>query len=1172
MIFKKIRKPLCLMLCTAVACSVLGGLAVPSKAAEEKSGCAIIPLPVEYQEREGKFTLQDSSRFVVTTNEGAEDVQSSVEVVAAEFRKSTGYQLPVLQGTAKDGDIAIRLDASMKEEAYTLSVGAKRVEIAAKDAGGVYYALQSLRQMLPGQIESEEAVTGVEWSAPCAEIRDEPRFSYRSIQLDVARHFFSAEEVKRQIDHMSQYKINKLHMHLADDQGWRLEIKNSGVKDKDGNVIDFTPLTTIGASTSCTHNGERPGFYTQEQFKDIVAYAALRNVEIVPEFDMPAHAWAALVSMPMLNSTPDGKPHADKKYDNTKPYQGWDVGWASMECNNENTYIFVEEVIKQVSALCPGKYFHIGGDEAKVTPHNDYVKFVRRVTDIAQKYDKTPIGWQNYDQVIDDKENTITQYWDSTGRRATPDIKYIASPANLIYMDMQYDANCPLGLNWAGYIPVNKAYNWDPTDFGTEEQFVGIEAPIWTETMSEPEHLDYMYYPRVPGVAEVAWSQKDARSWDNYKNRLQQHGDRLDNLDINYRKDTMIWELPINFRMPMDEGTGNTIKDVTGNFQGTLVNGVAWGEGKYGKGLVFNGNSYVDLKYDDINGDWTVGMWVKRENSGASNAALIAGTAGEIKLEQWENTGKVGLTAYGQRDDTFNYTAPIGEWVHLAFVSANGGTTLYVNGAEQDRINATIGGPVSRIGANYKDGLSDRGYMKGSIDDLQVYNRALSAEEVAKMQADAFGFDQELIFNFNEGRDGTATDVSGNHTLTIGEGVVWTEGSHGTGLKFGGTGYVDLNCRDLGKNWTASMWVNRGESVQSNAVLLSGNEGEIKLDQWENTGKVGITAFNVQDAAFDYSAPIGQWVHLTFVSNEQGTTLYVNGAEKGHIDLAINCPLKRIGANAKAGMADGGYLNGAIDELKIFNKTMNAEEVKALVEAANTDTIEALTAKLEEALKNADRYEPSTLEGVQQLVDQAKALAAHEVVTPNEAKAMEGALTKALEGLEVIEPVDKSELQDLVTRAEGADLTGYTAESVEAFQDALEAAKAILADETLTQKDQATVDAAAEKLAAAIDGLTAKPTPNPNPNPNPENPDPENPDPENPDPENPAPENPDPDPENPNPEDPENPTPDPDVKPEPPKTGDNSRMMLWLTVAMASVAGVACAAVALLNSNKRRSI
>ena len=1136
MIFKKIRKPLCMMLCAAVACSVLGGLAVPSKAAENKSGCAIIPLPVEYQEKEGKFTLKDSSRFVITTDEQAEAAQNSVEVVAAEFRKSTGYKLPVVKGEAKNGDIAIQVNpsANVKNEGYTLSVSADRVQITAKDVGGVYYALQSLRQMLPGKIESDKLVTGVEWSVPCAEIRDEPRFGYRSVQLDVSRHFFGVEEVKRQIDHMSQYKINTLHMHLADDQGWRLEIKNSGVKDKDGNVIDFTPLTTIGASTSCTHNGERPGFYTQEQFKEIVAYAALRNVEIVPEFDMPAHAWAALVSMPMLNSTEDGKPHAGS-YDNTKPYQGWDVGWASLECNNENTYIFIEEVIKQVSALCPGKYFHIGGDEAKVTAHDDYVKFVRRVTKIAQKYGKTPIGWQNYDKAIDDKVNTVTQYWDNTGARADKGIKYIASPANLIYMDMKYDANCPLGLAWAGYIPVDKAYNWDPTDFGTEEQFVGIEAPIWTETMADPEHLDYMYYPRVPSVAEVAWSQKDARSWDEYKTRMQQHDVRLENLGINYRRDTKIWQLPINFRMPMDEGTGKTIKDTTGNFQGTLVKGVSWGEGKYGKGLVFDGTGYVDLKYNDIGSDWTVGMWVKHENSGSTNAALIAGTSGEIKLEQWENTGKVGLTAYGVKDYTFNYSAPIGEWVHLAFVSAKGGTTLYVNGVEKDHVDATIGGPVSRIGANYKDGLADRGYMKGSVDDLQVYDRALSAEEVAKMQADAFGFENELIFNFNEGKDSVTTDASGKHSLELGNGVTWAEGSHGTGLKFDGTGCVDMNYRELGKNWTVSLWVNRGETIETNAVILTGTEGEIKLDQHNKTGKVGITVFGVKDATFNYSVPMGQWVNLTFVSTENRTTLYVNGVEKDHIDLAINGPLTRIGSNSSATLADRGFLNATIDNLKIFDKTLNAEEVKALVEAANTDTIKALTAKLEEALKNADRYDPAALEGVQELVDEAKALVAREVVTPNEAKNMENALNKALEGLAVIQPADKSTLKDLVSKADGADLTGYTAESVEAFKNALEAAKAVLADETLTEKDQAVVDAAVENLVAAIKGLTTETTPV----------DPENP--EKPETEKPAPE-----------------------KPEPPKTGDNSHMMIAAAAAFTALAGAACAAVALMNSNKRR--
>ena len=1170
-------------------------------AGEENGGCTIIPLPQQYEETQGNFTLKPETRFVLA--QADEKAADSTEVVASEFRKSTGYDLPVVQGEeGKSGDIIIRLDgeAVTEEEGYQLSVTADGVTITAKSAGGVYYGLQSLRQMFPGQIESDTLVSDVAWTAPCADISDEPTYGYRGMHLDVSRHFFPVEEVKRQIDHMSQYKINKLHMHLSDDQGWRLEIKNNpDVVDKDGNPVDFSNLTELGASTSCDHNGVRAGYYTQEEFKDIVAYAAERNVEIIPEFDMPAHAWAALVSMPMLNSTEDGKPHANG-YDNTKPYQGWDVGWASLECRNENTYIFIDEVFRQISEISPSMYIHVGGDEAHVTAHDDYVYFVNRVTEIAQKYGKTPIGWQNYDAAVEDKENTITQYWNTGDQRALDGVTYIASPADHAYLDMKYDASCSLGLQWAGYAPVDDTYNWDPTDFGSADQFIGVEGALWAETLADPEHIDYMYYPRLLGIAEVAWTPKENRSWDEYKERIAQHKDRLDSLEIGYKEDTLIWEKPVNFRMPLDEGTGTTVKDTTGDFKGTMVGGVTWGEGRYGSGLVFDGSGYVDLKYDDIGGDWTAGMWVKREDSGAPNAALLAGTEGEIKLEQWKNTGKVGLTAYGVDDYTFDYTAPIGEWVHLAFVSNDQGTTLYVNGVETDHIDATINGPVSRIGANYKDGLSDRGYMKGAVDDVQIYDRALSAEEIMDMKEDAFGFENEMIFNFDEGEGTQITDTSGAHSFTLGDGITWTDGKMGSGLDFSGAGRIELGYRDLDKNWTVGLWVNRRESVEHNAVLMSGATGEIKLDQYQNTGKVGVTAYGVEDATFDYSAPMGEWVHLTFVSNDQGTTLYVNGVEQDHIDLAINGPMNRIGGNNSVNLAGGGFLNATIDQLSVFDRSLTADEVKDLVdvdsEPANKSLLEktiayakgldttgvtdSAKAAFEKALAEAeavmadanatqtevDAAWDNLLEGIwglglvqgdktmlEQLINKADGMIPDEdKYMPDHWQELVDALAAAKDVMadgdameEDIQPVaeallnailaqrfkaDKSILDDLINKAEGINLDGYTAESVATFRTALANAQAVMADNSLSEDDQATVDDAVAALTAAMDGLTAggapETTDKPEATDKPET----------------------------------SQKPEATQKPENkvPQTGDNSGLMLWSLVCLASLAGAGC--------------
>ena len=254
---------------------------------------------------------------------------------------------------------------------------------------------------------------------------------------------------------------------------------------------------------------------------------------------MPSHAWAALVSLSFLNSTEDGRPPANG-YDNTRPYEGWDVGFNSLECRNEKTYEFIDEVFRQVSEISPSKYIHIGGDEAHVTSHDDYVYFMNRVTEIAKKYGKTPIGWQNYDTAVEDPEGTVTQFWSTGNAKFEEGINYVVSPADHAYMDMKYDSDCPYGLEWATHNPVDDSYNWDPTDYGSKDQIVGVETCLFTETIATDEALDYMIYPRVLGHAEIGWTAKEDRSWDEYKTRLATHDARLELQGIGYKRDAMI--------------------------------------------------------------------------------------------------------------------------------------------------------------------------------------------------------------------------------------------------------------------------------------------------------------------------------------------------------------------------------------------------------------------------------------------------------------------------------------------------------------------------------------------------------------------------------------------------------------------------------------------------------
>ena len=1032
--------------------------------AEASSTLNVIPKPSEYTMNEGTFTLgADAEIAVIAENDSAAaELTNTGEYIAEVFRASTGYELPVVEKTQpENGDITLRLDpdGGYAEQAYAIDVTTDQVIIEAGAPVGIFYGVQTLRQMFPSEIESETLVNDLTWNVPCSSLSDEPEYGFRSMMLDVTRHFFTVDQVKRQLDMLSQYKINTLHMHMSDDQGWRLEIKG----EMYGESLD--KLRTIGAQTSCNTNGIKAGQYTQEEFKEIVAYANERHIQIIPEFDMPSHAWAALVSLNFLNSTEDGRPVANG-YDNTRPYEGWDVGFNSLECRNEKTYEFIDEVFRQVSEISPSKYIHIGGDEAHVTSHDDYVYFMNRVTEIAKKYGKTPIGWQNYDTAVENPEGTVTQFWSTGNAKFEEGINYVVSPADHAYMDMKYDSDCPYGLEWATHNPVDDSYNWDPTDYGSKDQIVGVETCLFTETIATDEALDYMIYPRVLGHAEIGWTAKEDRSWDEYKTRLATHDARLELQGIGYKRDSMIWYNPVNFRMPMDEGSGTTIDAASGPYSGTMNGGVSWTEGKYGTALHLDGTSgYIDIGAPDVQDEWTIGMWVNREAAEGNNAALISGTQGELKVEQYENTKKVGVTKYGEVDAAFDYELPEGEWVHLTFTGNSEGVNLYVNGEYSGHLDVVMNGPANRIGANSASGLADMGYMKGSVDDLQIYNSVLSEEEIAEMMEDPYGFGEEAYWTMNEGEGETITDESGQNTGTL-TNVGWGEGQEGSALQFSGEGYVDLGYRDAIGDWTIGMWVKAGDTVGTNAVLVSSSESEIKLDQWNKTGKVGITEAGVADHTFNYSAPKGEWVHLTFVGDSNGTTLYVNGEEQDHLDATIDGPMYRLGASS--GSSITGYLNGSLDDVRFYTRALSADEVAEIAQVPTDDETasEAAIAALQNMVEKAIALESDDA-ALNEAIANAQAVLAKEAPTATEVVTALLDLSEAMQALNTDESTDalRADVQstiDFINENILNDVEGLRPGKVQALKDAVKAAQDVVNDP----------DATADELKAANKAMT----------------------------------------------------------------------------------------------------
>lgn len=500
---------------------LVGALAFLFQACSEKietdlAQTAFIPKPVSVSASGDAFIINSST--VIYVQEGAEELQKTAEIFAEELGKLT--EKPTIQSASQTPSkgiyLAVASNEEMSAEGYELQIDKKLVTITGADAAGCFYGVQTLLQTLPAKAGAEQTIY-----FPTGTIKDYPEYAFRSTMLDVSRHFFSVEEVKQLIDHLALYKINMLHMHLSDDQGWRIEIKS------------WPKLTEIGGQTEV--GGGTGGFYTQEQYSELVQYAMDRQITIIPEIDMPGHTNAALASYAELNC--DGKAR--------DLYTGTEVGFSTLCTDKEITYQFVDDVVRELSAITPGPYFHIGGDESHVTAHDDYVDFINRVQKIVAKYDKKIIGWDeiaNADLI----ENTTVQFWnkaDNTTMGVEKGAHVIMSPAKRAYLDMQYDSTTHLGLHWAGYIEVDHGYNWDPATLVegiSKENILGIEAPLWTETVTNIDEAEYMVFPRLPGYAEIGWTAPDQRNWEEYKTRLAQHGKRFEALGINFYRSPLV--------------------------------------------------------------------------------------------------------------------------------------------------------------------------------------------------------------------------------------------------------------------------------------------------------------------------------------------------------------------------------------------------------------------------------------------------------------------------------------------------------------------------------------------------------------------------------------------------------------------------------------------------------
>ena len=498
----------------------------------------VIPRPVSVVATGGTFILSAGTSIFVEPDTGK--ARAIGQYLAEALIPATGYALKVqaTNGVPAKGNISLTLggaDPAIGDEGYELTVTPDLVKLVANQPAGLFYGVQTIRQLLPPAIDSSSVQAGP-WKMGTGTISDYPRFAWRGAMLDVARHFFSVRDVTRYIDLLAYYKINRLHLHLTDDQGWRIQIKS------------WPNLTLYGGSLEV--GGTPGGYYSQDDYAYMVDYAKSRYITVIPEIDMPGHFNAALASYPELTC------------DGVAPdlYTGTNVGFSSICVNKDISNTFLENVIGELAALTPGPYLHIGGDEAQATDKAEYISFIQRVQSIVAANGKQVVGWE---EIVQAKllPSSIAQHWNleissdssaeqqavrqSLQQAAQQGNKVIMSPADKAYLDQKYQASTTLGLDWAGTINLEMGYSWDPAtliDGIAEKNILGVEAPLWSETLNTMDDLEYMAFPRMLGYAEIGWSPQARRDWNEYKTRLAAQGPRLEALNVHfYPSPEVLW-------------------------------------------------------------------------------------------------------------------------------------------------------------------------------------------------------------------------------------------------------------------------------------------------------------------------------------------------------------------------------------------------------------------------------------------------------------------------------------------------------------------------------------------------------------------------------------------------------------------------------------------------------
>lgn len=505
---------------------------------------SLVPCPVSLVPGTGNFHFSAKTSFAVENEGQAEQVRQFTELLT----RAGGFT-PRIKVDSRKGDVCLVTDATLKSEAYKLEITIKKITIRASDLQGFYYALQSIRQLLPSAIESEQVTENVDWTVPALTITDQPRFGYRGLLVDVARFFSPKENLLRIIDCMAMLKLNKLHLHLVDDNGWRIEIKKYPLLTEIGSCRVDRPGKTFPERRN-PRQGEptvEKGFYTQNEIREIVRYAQERHIEVIPEIEMPAHSNAALAAYPLLSC-----PVVDK-FIGVLPGLGGNHADVIFCAGNDSVFTFLQDILDEVLELFPSKYIHLGGDEARKTHWEECPLcqtrmkaeslenteelqgyFMARVARYVQNKGREVIGW---DELTNARipEGSIILGWQGYGQAALKAAelghRFIMTPARILYLIRYQGPQWFEPITYFGNNTLKDVYDYEHVQKDWTPQaaslLMGVQACMWTEFCNSPADVDYLLFPRLSALAEVAWTKPARKNWASYLKAMDHFNEHL---------------------------------------------------------------------------------------------------------------------------------------------------------------------------------------------------------------------------------------------------------------------------------------------------------------------------------------------------------------------------------------------------------------------------------------------------------------------------------------------------------------------------------------------------------------------------------------------------------------------------------------------------------------------